>query len=299
MTTTNTETMKPAIQQKTQEIQQISTLISEYKNFGVANLQKVRAAQLQELKKKLKKDVYMKVIKNTITKRALAQVKNKQGLEKIEPHLTGSNVVLLTNLNPFKLTLLLEKSKVKISAKAGDTAAQDVTVPAGNTGMPPGPIISQLGAVGLATRIESGSVWINKDTVVAKKGEKIDERLASVLSKLGIKPVEAGLAIKAMYDDGIILTQDQLHLDLDATRNNVQTAYTYALNLAISAAYPTPTTTPLLVQKAHTDAYKLAIFSGVPTKETIKDILRKAYYEMSSLSGAVAKKDPNAAPKAG
>jgi len=292
-----TETMKPAIQQKTKEVEEISALISQYKNFGVADLQKVRAAQLQELKKKLKKDVYMKVIKNTIIKRALAQVKNKQGIEKIDPHLAGSNIILLTNLNPFKLALLLEKNKVKISAKAGDKAAQDVIVSAGNTGMPPGPIISQLGAVGLATRIESGSVWINKDTVVAKKGDIINERLASVLSKLGIKPVEAGLTIKAMYDDGVILTQEQLHLDLDAIRKDVETAYSYAFNLSIAAAYPTPTTTPLLLQKAHTDAYKLAIYAGIPTKETIKDIVRKAYQEMTSLSGAIAKKDLNAAPK--
>lgn len=291
------ETMKPAVQQKTKEVEEIGALISQYKNFGVADLQKVRAAQLQELKKKLKKDVYMKVVKNTIIKRALVQVKNKQGIEKIDPHLAGSNIIILTNLNPFKLALLLEKSKVKISAKAGDKAAQDVIVSAGNTGMPPGPIISQLGAVGLATRIESGSVWINKDTVVAKKGDVINERLASVLSKLGIKPVEAGLAIKAMYDDGVILTQEQLRLDLDVTRKDIETAYSYAFNLAIAAAYPTLTTTPPLLQKAHTDAYKLSIYAGIPTKETIKDIVRKAYQEMASLSVAIAKKDPNAAPK--
>ena len=96
-------------------------------------------------------------------------------------------------LNPFKLALLLERGKVKTTAKSGDIAAMDVVVPAGNTGQPPGPIISQLNGVGLPTRIESGSVWVSKDTLVVRRGEVINERLAGVLSKLGIKAVELGI----------------------------------------------------------------------------------------------------------
>ncbi len=126
----------------------------------------------------------------------------KEDLKKLEPFLEGSNVLLFTNLNPFKLALLLEKGKVKTTAKSGDIAAMDVVVPQGNTGQPPGPFISQLNGVGLPTRIESGSVWVAKDTLVVRKGEVINERLAGVLSKLGIKAVEAGLSMRAVYDEG-------------------------------------------------------------------------------------------------
>jgi large subunit ribosomal protein L10 len=291
-----TTTLKPVQEEKQKEAEQLATLIRDYKAFGVANLQKVRAAQLQEIKKKLRKQVYMKVVKNTIIQRALKNTNDKQGIENITPHLAGSNVLMLTNLNPFKLALLLEQSKVKIAAKTGDTAAIDVIVPAGNTGMAPGPIISQLGSAGLPTRIESGSVWINKDTLVAKKGEAINERLASVLSKLGIKPVEAGLAIKAMYDDGVVFTGNQLHLDLAEYKRDFETAQGYAFNLTMFTGYPAPEALPFILQKAHLDAYKLAIFSGIPTKETIKDLIRKAHYEMLSLNGVIDKK---AAPVAG
>ena len=291
-----TTTLKPVQEEKQKEAEQLATLMKEYKAFGVANLQKVIAAQLQEIKKKLRKQVYMKVVKNTIIRRALKDTNDKAGIEKIEPNLTGSNVLILTNLNPFKLALLLEQSKVKIAAKTGDTAATDVIVPAGNTGMAPGPIISQLGSVGLPTRIESGSVWINKDTLVAKKGETINERLASVLSKLGIKPVEAGIAIKAMYDDGTVFTGNQLHLDLSAYKRDFETAQAYAFNLTIFTGYPAPEALPFILQKAHLDAYKLALYRGIPTKETIKDLVRKAHMEMLSLKGVVDKK---ASPVAG
>jgi len=293
------ETTKLAVQEKQKEAEQLATLVKDYKAFGVANLTKVRAAQLQEIKKKLRGNVYMRVVKNTIVRRAIKDTNDKTGIEKIEPHLTGSNVLMLTNLNPFKLALLLEQSKVRIAAKTGDIAAVDVVVPAGNTGMAPGPIISQLGAVGLATRIESGSVWINKDTTVAKKGDVVNERLASVLSKLGIKPVEAGISIKAMYDDGTVFTGDQLHLDLDAYRRDFTSAHQYAFNLTIFTAYPEPEAMPFMLQKANSDAYTLSLFSGFPTKENIQDLIRKAHSEMQSLSGAISKKDPKAAPVAG
>jgi len=272
------------LQKKISEVEEITQLIKQYKVIGIASLQKVRAAQLQEFKKNLADKVYMRVIKNTLMKRAVENSKEKPELKKLMEYLTGSNVYLFTNLNPFKLALLLERGKVRVTAKAGDVAAIDVIVPAGNTGQPPGPIISQLNAVGLPTRIESGSVWINKDTLVARKGEVISERLASVLSKLGIKPVEAGLIMKVAYDDGFIITEEQLRVDVDKTRQSIENAHADAFALSLSIAYPTLENIEMLVQIAHQEAYALAINAAVPTKETITDLIRKAHFEMLTLS---------------
>ncbi len=270
--------------QKTAEVEEIKKLVSRYTSVGVASLQKVRAAQLQEFKKKLRDVAHVQVIKNTIMRRALAESKDKPNLEKLEGSVSGSNIFLFTDLNPFKLALMLEKSRVRTTAKAGDVAAIDVTVPAGNTGQPPGPIISQLGAVGLPTRIESGSVWVSKDTLVAKKGDVIDTRLASVLSKLNIKPVEVGLIIKAIYENGLLFTEGQLHLDLDGFKQNLIEAQSNALNLSVNAAYPIPENIVLLVQTAHRKALGLALNAGVATPETIGDLLRKAQAEASSVN---------------
>ncbi len=275
------------LQEKLSEIEEITQLIKNHKVIGIASLQKVRAAQLQELKKKLSDKMYMRVIKNTLMKRAIENCKEKTELEKLEEHLTGSNTYIFTNLNPFQLVLLLERGKVTTTAKAGDIAAFDVIVPAGNTGQPPGPIISQLNAVGLPTRIEAGSVWINKGTLVVRKGEVISERLASVLSKLGIKPVEAGLAVKVAYDDGLIITQEHLLTDLNKTKQSLGKAYADAFTLSINAAYPTNENIILLIQISHKEAYALSLGAVIPTKETIIDLIRKAHMEMSSLNGFI------------
>jgi len=276
--------------QKAAQVEEIKKFLNEHKALGVANLQKVRAAQLQEMKKKLKDTANVRVIKNTLMKRAVAECKDKPGLEKLEPLLSGSNIFLFTDLNPFKLTLLLEKGRVKTTAKAGDIAAMDVIVPAGNTGQAPGPVISQLNSVGLPTRIEAGSVWINKDTMVIRKGEVIDARLAGVLSKLGIKPVEIGLILKAVYENGLLITDDQLHIDVEGFRKSLIEATSSALSLSLNVGYPTPDNTSLLLQAAHRRAFNLALNAGIPTSETIGDLLRKAHAEASSLDAKMPKK---------
>jgi large subunit ribosomal protein L10 len=278
---------KQALQQKTKEVEEITNLIKGYSIIGIASLQKVRAAQLQEFKRNLADKVYMRVLKNTLIKLAIENCKDRPDLKKLEEHVKGSNVFMFTNLNPFKLSLILARGKVKTTAKSGDVAAFDVVVPAGNTGQPPGPIISQLNAAGLPTRIESGSVWINKDTLVARKGEQINERLASILSKLGIKPVETGLALTVAFDDGLIVTQEQLKLDIDGTKHEVESAYAESFALSLSISYPTKENMVTLVQLAHREAYALSVGAAIPTKETIEDLLRKANAQMLSLNSKV------------
>jgi len=287
---------RQVVVQKAKDVEKVKKLVQQHSALGVASLQKVRAAQLQELKKKLKDIAHVQVIKNTLMKRALAELKDKPNLEKIEGFLSDSNIFLFTDLNPFKLALLLERGRVKTTAKAGDIAAVDVIVPAGNTGLPPGPIISQLGSVGLPTRIEAGSVWVNRDTLVAKKGGVIDARLAGVLSKLGIKPVEVGLILKAIYENGLVFTEDQLHLDLDGFRRNIVEAQLNAFNLSVNAAYPVSENISLLIQTAHRKAVNLALNAAIPTSETVGDLLRKAQLEGLILSAKLPKAEEKAQP---
>jgi large subunit ribosomal protein L10 len=285
------------LQEKLSEVEEIVQLIKQHKIIGIANLQKVRSAQLQEFKKNLADKVYMRVVKNTIMKISIENCTEKTELKKLEEYLTGSNIYLFTDLNPFRLALLLERGKVKTTAKSGDTAAFDVIIPAGNTGQPPGPIISQLNAVGLPTRIEAGSVWINKDTLVVRKGETIPERLASVLSKLGIKPVEAGLIMKVAFDDGLIITQEQMQIDINKTKQNIEKAHSSAFALSLSIAYPTPENTVMLLQVAHREAYLLSLNAPAPTKETMADLIRKAHMEMLSLSSRLPTLAKKATPE--
>ncbi|HEX9261358.1 MAG TPA: 50S ribosomal protein L10 [Candidatus Bathyarchaeia archaeon] len=276
------------LEEKSGEVEEIKELLQGYKSIGIANLKKVRASQLQGLKKTLGDKVYMRVMKNTLMKLALESM-DKAELRNLEEYLDGSNVYLFTDLNPFKLALLLEHGKVKTTAKSGDTAAMDVVIPAGNTGQPPGPVISQLNAVGLPTRIESGSVWVSKDTLVVRKGEQINERLAGVLSKLGIKAVELGISMRAILDEGFMIKGEELKIDLDATRKTIEQSNGEAFALSLSIAYPTKENISALLQNAHQKAFALSLGAAIATEDTIGDLIRKANTEMTSLNQAIEK----------
>ena len=276
------------LQAKNNEVEEIKTILKSYNAIGIASLKKVRSSQLQELKKKLSGKVNMKVFKNNLLKFALDSL-NDNDLNKIEDYISGSNIYLFTNLNPFKLALLLEKGKIKTIAKTGDKAAMDITVPEGNTGQPPGPIISLLNSAGLPTRIQSGSVWVSKDTFVAKKGDVINERVSGVLAKLGIKAVELGLAMRAVLDNGLMIPGDALNIDLEETKNNLITSYNEAFALSLEIAYPTSENTVILLQTAHQKAFALSLNAAIPNQTNIADLIKKAHTEMLSLKSLAEK----------
>jgi len=276
------------LQEKSNEVEEIKTVLKSYNAIGIASLKKVRSSQLQELKKKLGNKVSMKVFKNNLLKFALDSLDDKN-LKKIEDYISGSNIYLFTNLNPFKLALLLEKGKIKTIAKTGDIAAMDITVPEGNTGQPPGPIISLLNSAGLPTRIQSGSVWVSKDTFVASKGDIITERISGVLAKLGIKAVELGLSMRVVLDNGLLIPGDALNIDLDETKNTLITSYNEAFALSLEIAYPTTENTAILLQTAHQKAFLLSLNAAIPNKANIADLIKKAYTEMLGLKNLTEK----------
>ena len=70
------------LQKKISEVEEVAQLIKKYKVIGIASLQKVRAAQLQEFKRNLADKVFMRVIQNTLMKRAIDNSKEKPELKK-------------------------------------------------------------------------------------------------------------------------------------------------------------------------------------------------------------------------
>jgi large subunit ribosomal protein L10 len=287
---------RASIKRKAQRVEDLSNLINEYNVVAFASLNKVRAAQLQELAKRFRSEIFMKVSKNILVKRALEQ-SDKPNIQDLTEHLEGSNTLLFTNMNPFTLSLTLEKNKIKATAKAGDIAPEDIIIPAGNTGLPPGPAISELNDAGIRTRIEAGSVWVIRETTVASKGDAIQPNVASVLSKLDIRPLEVGLRVVAAYEDGLVFSTNQLLPDVESLRIQFADASTHAYNLAMASSYPTSQTIGSLLQLAHLNARNLAINTIFLTSDTTIDILAKAYQQMQALSQELAKINKDAVPK--
>jgi large subunit ribosomal protein L10 len=277
----------------------LSELLKEYSVVAVADLQKVRSSQIQEIRKKLRGKAELIVAKNTILRKA-AEKAEKENVDKFAEEVTGSKVLIFTRMNPFELILFLNKNKVRVPAKGGDVASSEIMIPAGNTGLQPGPVISEFNEAKVPTRIEGGSIFVAKDTVVAEKGEVVSTKTASLLSKLGMKPMEAGLSLSYAYDNGMVLGPNELAFDLDRMKTDFSSAARLALGVAVEANIMLPETAPIIISKAYRQAVAVSVEAEFLTKETAPLILRKAYVNMIALSSAISAVKPEAvAPSQG
>lgn len=273
---------------KVEMLSKLEEYASNSSVIALAKLSKVRASQLMSLRKKLAGQVKFVVAKNTLAKIALKKLKNIEEFLKL---LEGQNLLIFTNMNPFKLNLILEQNKVNLPARAGDVATDPIIVPAGNTGLPPGPVLSEFKECGVPTRIESGSIWVARDTVVRQKGEVISLKLASLLTKLGIKPIRAGISIYAAYTDGIVLRGEDLKLDLEEYTKQIGVLHSQALALAVEAGFACKESLPFLIAKAICQSNAVALSAGYPADRSITEkIVGEAYLKASALLKELSKK---------
>lgn len=290
--------MKRKIQDwKKSEVENLSKLMENNEIIGLCSLDKVRTSQIQTLRKRFRGDIVFKCSKNNLIRLALKKsAKVKPNLEKLEEHLQGSNLLIFTNINPFKVSILFQQNKVKLPARAGDIAINDIIIPEGNTGIPPGPVISEFSEMGLPNKIEGGSIWITKDTVIVKKGQPVSDKIASLLSKLGIKPMEGTLNLKAAYESGLIHLTDVLKIDLESIKSEINYATSAAFNLALNSGYPIPEILPSLLSRAILEAKNLMFSALLFEKETIPLILSKCHNQALALTSKLEEKGlPSAA----
>ncbi len=275
---------------KVREVEELVDLIKSYRVIGIAELQGFPTAQLQVIKKRLLKKVRFRVTKNTLFKIAL----RKAGIssEELFKLLEGQNLLLFTNLNPFELHMLLEKHRTYTYYKPGDIVDKEVVVPAGNTGLSPGPILSTFSKLKIPIKVQGNSIWINKDVKVAKPGDKVSEELASLLQKLGIALKEVKIKLKAVYEDGLLIPSDRLAIDLSEYEDNVARAYLEALTLASEIAWPVPEALELAVKKAYLRALALSAETGFITPENAEYVIRRAVSKALALAMAIADKAP-------
>ena len=291
---------------KTRAVEEIQELMKEFSSIGLIRMEKMPSKQLQLLRKTLReKETIIKMAKNNIIKLAIENSQFKDDLKDFGEKLEGSSALVFTKMNIFKLKNFLDKNKAQAPAKPGDIAPKDITIPAGNTGFPPGAIISELNKVGLKTKVQSGTIWIKDDLVAIKKGEEIDRSLALVFSRLNMTPMEIGLKMYTAYDNGAVLDEETLTIDLDAEVQKIVEGFSKALQLANEVVWITSDNIKMLIQKAFNNAKNLAINAPIISKEFIDDILRKANQDVTVLSvklGLVSapqetKPEPESEPK--
>ena len=243
---------------KRKEVEDIKNLAEKYKVMGVVNLENLPAFDYMKIKNSLRNRVKIKYTKKRLMKIAFDE---NEGLKLLKDRLIGIPVLIFTNEEPFKLAQVLKKSETNAPAKAGDVAPVDIIIQAGPTEFTPGPMIGELGALGIKTKVEGGKVNIVSDKLLVKAGEVINRKNAGLMSKLKLDPMKIGMNLVLTYQDGEILEGAVLNIYVEDYVENIK--------------------------KATVDGIALAMYLGYVTKETAGPLIAKASLEVNALANKI------------
>lgn len=274
---------------KKDEVNELKDLIAKSEVVGIVNLLNIPARQLQEMRKSLVGKATIRLSKINLMNLALEDCnEERENITGLSDYMEGQAALVCTDMNPFKLYKILEDSKTQAPAKAGAIAPEDIVIPAGDTGFPPGPFLGELQQVGVPAKIDKGKIVVSKDTVVVEAGEEVSKAIAATLTRLDIKPMEVGMDLKAVYEEGSVFEASLLAIDEEQTLADIQSAFNKAFNLSVYAAIPTEETISTIISTAHRKAINVAVEAGIVNSETSDIIIGLAHAKMLALAGELS-----------
>lgn len=267
----------------------------EYPAVGILDISGIPASQLQRMRSLLRDRAEIKVSRRVLLRISIEKASKKMPeLKELADHLEGQIALIFTEMDPFRLWKILEENKALAPAKPGMKAPKDITIPAGETDLPPGPIIGDLQRLGAKARIQAGKITILEDSTIVKEGETISEEAASILSKFGIKPREIGFDLLAAYEDGVVYPGGALVVDEEETLDQIQKAFGNSVALSYEVGYPTSWNVKLMISRSSLEARSLALNASIFSRDLMPTFLSNVATKMIALASVVGSRNPEA-----
>lgn len=271
---------------KVREIENLRQLIEDYPVVGIVDMSNIPAKTIQRLRSDFRGEALIKMSKKRMMKYALNQASRgeREKIKDLQEHLKGQPAFIFSKTNSFKLYQMLKENMKPAPAKPNVEAPDNITIPKGSLGVPPGPLLGELQSLGVKTSIDGGKIAVKKDKVVVKKGEVIDKGTADILNKVGLEPLEVGLNLLASFEGGLIYLPEVLDIDREEVLNNLALAHRQAVNLSVNSGFLTRETWPLAIGKAHRDALALALEATIFEPGVMDQLFSRAYSQMLALA---------------
>jgi large subunit ribosomal protein L10 len=248
-------------QWKLEEINALTDLFGKYKNVAVIEVGHIHDIQIQSTRKILRGKAVFKMSKKSLQLRAIEEFKKKSkksNLDELANHIPGQSSLVFTNLDFMELKKILHESEWMVPARPNETTPVDIWVPAGDTGLPTGQVISELNmTLKLPTRIMNDTIHIREDTRTHKTGDLVTVKQAAVLKKLGITPIESLIKIHFAWSDGEIVPVDILYMNIEEFKRDVIIAYKEALSIALEMPFYVDNIPEEYIRKAVSEANTL------------------------------------------
>ncbi len=270
---------------KKQEVEDLTNLITGNPVVAIANVEGIPAAQMQQMRKQLRADATLRVVKNTLLTRALEKAgAEMEAVDDLIGSVEGQTALIATDMNPFTLYKRLEAAKTKAPAKGGETAPEDVAVEAGDTPFAPGPVVGDLQKAGIPAAIEGGKVVIKQDKVLVEAGGTIPREVAQMLTRLDIHPLTVGIDLRTAYEDGMLFDRSVLDVDEEAFLNDLKAGAAGAFNVAVNTSWFTEITAHPILSQAHQRAINLGVNAELTEPGIVDRLLSRAQGQVLSLA---------------
>jgi large subunit ribosomal protein LP0 len=217
--------------------------------------------------------------KNTLMKRCIrlyCETKHDDAWACLVPELVGNVGLLFVKDDFAAIKEKVEEFRRPAAAKAGALAQCDVGIDAGPTALDPSQT-SFFQALGIATKIQKGTIEILSSVKLISAGERVQASAAALLGKLNIKPFTYGIELTKVYDGGDFFAAKVLEIQDEDLKAAVGAAIANVACVCLAADYPTLASVPHSIINAYkNNVLALGIMLeeySFPLAERAKEIL--------------------------
>ncbi|MGC8669967.1 MAG: 50S ribosomal protein L10 [Candidatus Micrarchaeia archaeon] len=267
-------------EQKIQFVEKAKKELPNYPTIGIVSLNNIPDRLLQSEKNELRDSVKFIMGRKSLLKRILES--NEQA-KKLSDMVTGTSAIILSKSDPFELFGKFKAKAIKLEAKPGQIAPQDISVSAGETSIQPGQTVTDLKSAGIDVQIQKGKVVISKDKVIVKKGEAVSLQVAKALHLLNIAPFEAVIEPSAFMSNGILFKKDVLSISKESTIESIIKAFSEAFALSIKLGIVNEYTISSLISRAYSEAMALGLGANIYAPGITEGLISKALAQANAL----------------
>jgi large subunit ribosomal protein L10 len=276
--------------QKLSFVDEYKKTLKSYKVVGVLQLKGIPDRLLQSTKNQLRSNTKFVMGRKTLLGKILEGSANTK---KLIENLTETSAIVLSNDDPFELYKKFKANSLRLAAKPGQVAPEDVNVSAGETGIQPGQTVTDLKSAGIDVQIQKGKVVIAKDKVLVKKGELISANIAKALHTLDILPFKAALEPSALLFDGIVYSKKVLLIDQESVTKDLAICFRGALGVCLEANIINAYTINNFITKAYRNAMHLGLEVHALDSGIVELLLANAANQAGALSSQMGNSSEN------
>ncbi len=273
--------------QKEKMAAELNKKIKEYKTIGIIEIAGYPSESFERIKKVFRKKAEFVYANKVVIFNALNQAGYKLA-EKVKE--VKMPVLLLSNEDPFDIAREAMENSTFTKLKAGEISENEIILPSGPTPFPPGPMLSQFSSIGVKTKNEGGKISIIADTTVVKKGEKVSEKIAGILSSMDIRPKELVLSIAYAYDGKTVFSRDLMYTKKETYINDISRIFNAALKISVNNGIINKYSIKPIIKKIYIGVRFLSVNRNIVSSSNARDILAKAINGADALNKVIGGK---------